>query len=233
MASRTCLLHKALDQWKPGLIGRLGHRATGSGRVERRMGNVFQDFVVPGNDPRTFSKCFFNILADLKPEDAPLKPATAKAGPRSGPESPCLPVGIPQATFRSVPFKIVQTPDVMTMIYEADNMHRQVYLDGRKLPVDPQPSWIGCGTLVIDTAGFNDKSLLDAMGHPRSEAFHLTERFRRYDFGHMEVAMILDDRQNCTRPFSIRFNLNLLPDAEALETIYEEDEKDLRRLPDP
>ena len=232
---------------KPDLSGVWEIEPPVPGEIERLMGNVFQDFVVPGDDPRTFSKYFFNILADVKPEDAPLKPATAelmrrlaKAGPRSGPETRCLPVGIPRSTFLSVPFKIVQTPSVVIMIYEADNMHRQVYLDGRKLPVDPTPSWMGYsvgrwenGTLLVDSAGFNDRSPLDAMGHPRSEAFHMTERFRRRDFGHMEVAMTVDDPQTYTRPFSIRFNLVLLPDTDVLETICEEDEKDARHLPNP
>lgn len=215
------------------------------GEIERLIGNVFEDFVVPGDDPRTFSKYFFNILADFKPEDAPLNPATvelmkrlAKTGTR-GPETQCLPVGLPRSTFISVPFKIVQTPGLIIMLYEVvGDVPRQIYLDGRKLPADPQPSWMGYsvgrwdnGTLVVDSAGFNDISALDSMGHPRSEALHMTERFRRRDFGHMEVAITFDDPRNYTKPFSIRVNLNLLPDTDILETVCAEDEKDLRHLP--
>src|ERR1700680_4400582 len=96
---------------------------------------------------------------------------------------------------------------------------RQIYTDGRKLPVDPQPTWLGYSvgkwdgdTLVVDAIGFNDKSWLDASGHSHSEAMHLTERFRRLDFGHLEIQITIDDPKNYSKPFTIKSNQRLLAD---------------------
>ena len=107
-------------------------------------------FSVPGDDPRTFSRYFLNILADFKPEEAPIRPETAELArknaesARANPSAQCLPQGIVRADVLSYnPFKIIQTPGVTAILYEVDNMFRQVYTDGRKLPVDPQPAWVG------------------------------------------------------------------------------------------
>ena len=97
------------------------------------------------------------------------------------------------------------------VLYEADTVFRQIFTDGRALPPDPQPSWLGYSvgawagdTLVVDTIGFNDKSWLDAIGHPHSEALRLTERFRRRDFGHMDEEITFDDSKMYTRPFTVK-----------------------------
>ncbi|MEO8052539.1 MAG: hypothetical protein ABI833_19185, partial [Acidobacteriota bacterium] len=89
---------------------------------------------------------------------------------------------------------MIQTPGLLVILNELDYTYRQIYTDGRPLPVDPQPSWQGYSiakwdgdTLVTETAGFNDKAWLDAAGHTHSEALRIEERFRRRDFGHMEV----------------------------------------------
>jgi hypothetical protein len=215
-----------------------------AGEAERLLGHVLDSGVVPGDDPRMYSKYFFDILADFKPDQEPMKPAAAelfrkhtRAFPTANTEAYCLPVGLPRAELLAVPFKIAQTPELMIMIYEVDGTHRQIYTDGRKLPADMQPAWLGysvgrweAGTLVVDTAGFNDKAPLDAIRHPRSELTHLTERFRRLDFGHMEVQVKIDDPQNYSTPFTINFNLRLLPDTDVLEKVCAENEKDLRHL---
>ena len=145
-----------------------------------------------------------------------------------------LPVGIPMAGFVSEPNKIVQSPGLIVVIYESDGTYRQIYTDGRELPKEVvQPSWLGYSvgkwerdTLVVETAGFNDKTRLDAMGHPHSEALRIVERYRRRDFGHMDVEMTFDDPQMYTKPFTIKFTQDLLADSDIFEHFCNENEKD-------
>jgi hypothetical protein len=122
---------------------------------------------------------------------------------------------------------------LIVILYEGDHTFRQIHIHGRKLPVDPQPSWLGYSvgrwegqTLVVDTIGFNDRATLDIMGHPRSESLHLMERFSRRDFGHMEIQMTIDDPKTYTKPFTIRVNDILTPDTELLEYFCNANEKD-------
>ena len=152
-----------------------------------------------GEEP--LSQYFINILSDFKPDEAPLRPDAAalfqqrsKAFSNESPLSHCLPEGMPLVEMAPAPYKIIQTRGMTVMLYERDTTFRQVYTDGRKLPDDPQPSWLGYSvgkwdgdSLVVDTIGLNDRGWLDARGHTHSEALHLTERFHRLDFGHMEV----------------------------------------------
>jgi hypothetical protein len=191
------------------------------------------------------SKYFVNILADFKPGAAPLLPAAAEAYRqhlqsfgKDFQTSRCLPAGVPAATLLPIPFKLIQTPREIAMLYEADTTFRQIFTDGRKLPQDPQPAWLGYSvgrwdgdSMVVDSAGFNDKAWLDAFGHIHSDALRVTERFHRRDFGHMEVEVRLDDPKTFTQPVTVRFNLSLIPDTELLETFCPEGEKDLAHLP--
>lgn len=135
------------------------------------------------------------------------------------------------------PFKIIQTPSLFVLICEEDS-YRQVFMDARRHPDDPQPSWMGYSvgkwdaeTLVVDTVGFNDKSWLDAFGHRHSEAMRLTERFRRRDFGHMETQITVDDPLTYTKPFTIKFDLLFLPDTDLIEYSCTENEKDAAHIP--
>ena len=125
------------------------------------------------------------------------------------------------------------------MLLEVDNSHRQIYTDGRPLPADPQPSWQGYSigkwegdTLVVDSAGFNDKSWLDAIGHTHSEALRVQERYRRRDFGHMEMQVTIDDPKTFTKPFTFKVNQLLIPDSDILETVCTENEQDRAHLAD-
>ena len=109
------------------------------------------------------------------------------------------------------PFKIVQTPGLIAILYELDNNYRQIYMDGRSLPKDPNPSWGGYSigqwegdVLVVDAAGFTDRTRLDVAGHPHSEALHIQERFHRRDFGHMDVTITIDDPVMYTKPFTVK-----------------------------
>jgi hypothetical protein len=191
------------------------------------------------------SKYFVNILADFKPEDAPLLPAAAESyrqhlqsAGKDFQTSRCLPAGVPAANLLPIPFKLIQTPQQIVLLYEADTTFRQIFTDGRKLPDDPQPSWLGYSVgrwegdwMVVDSAGFNDKAWLDAFGHIHSDALRVTERFHRRDFGHMQAEVRLDDPKTFTKPVTVRFNLDLIPDTELLETFCPESEKDLAHLP--
>jgi hypothetical protein len=186
------------------------------------------------------SQYFLNILFDFKPEEAPLRPAAAalfqKRAQNFSKESPishCLPEGMPLVEIAPAPYKIFQVPGLTLMLYERDTTFRQVYTDGRKLPDDPQPSWLGYSvgkwegdTLVVDTIGFNDRGWLDARGHTHSEAMHLTERFHRLDFGDMELQLTIDDPKTYARPFTIKLRQRLLPDTDLLESFCAENEKD-------
>lgn len=225
---------------KPDLSGVWQTEFAPPGENERLFGALVK-FVVPGDDPGTFSKYFINILADFKPEESPLRPEAAeifrKNAERRGTDNPatrCLPQGLPRADlFNYAPFKIIQTPGIIAVLYEVDNTHRQIYTDGRKLPVDPRPAWLGYSvgrwdgdTLVVDAAGFTDKSWLDLFGHPHSEDLRIQERFHRRDFGHMDLSVTIEDPKMYTKPFTIKVTEVLLPDSDILESVCNENEKD-------
>jgi len=194
-----------------------------------------------GDDSAAPSQYFLNVLEDFKPDETPLQPGAAAAFrqrsqnfTKNSPISHCLPTGIPLVEYAPSPYKIVQTPGMMVMIYERDTTFRQVYTDGRKLPVDPQPAWMGYSAgkwdgdvLVVDTVGLNDRSWLDARGHTHSDALHLTERFHRLDFGHMEEQITIDDPKTFTKPFTIKLKQHLLADTDLLESFCVENEKDM------
>ena len=148
---------------------------------------------------------------------------------RDSPSLRCLPLGVPWLDTYTHPFKIVQTAGVMVIWDESQTLFRQVFMDGRALPDDPQPAWLGYSVgawdgdaLVVKTAGFTDKTWLDARGHPHSEAMRLTERFTRRDTGHLDIEVTVDDPAYYTRPFSYTQPHRLLPDGELIEYICNE-----------
>ena len=110
-------------------------------------------------------------------------------------------------------------------------------MDGRKLPDDPQPSYLGFSigrwegdSLVVESVGFNDRGVLDAIGHRHSDALRVTERFHRRDFGHMELQITVDDPKTFTRPFIFKVNQRLLPDTDLIESFCSEAEKDAAHM---
>ena len=130
-------------------------------------------------------------------------------------------------------FKLVPAPGLTIMLIEEGNLYRQIYTDGRPLLRDPQPSWFGYSTgrwegdtLAVETTGFNDKAWLDGAFHPRSEALHMTERYRRRDFGHIDAEVTFDDPKTYTKPFSIKVTHLLQADSDILENVCAENEKD-------
>lgn len=227
---------------KPDLSGVWQIEPPPAGEIERIFGEL-GPAVVEGDDPRTFSKYFFNLLVDFKAEGEPLRPEAAALTKRrqqtmDSPQSRCLPMGIPAIELIGFPFKIFQTPEAIVVVYEHYGIFRQIHTDGRKLPVDPFPAWMGYSTgrwegdtLVVDTAGFNDQGWMDADGHPRSEALHVQERFHRIDFGHMDVQAIVEDPNVLTKPVTIRFTEQLIPNSDILENFCTEGERDRAHMP--
>ena len=225
---------------KPDLSGVWVTELETPAEIARRSNAAADALIVPGDDPRTFSRYFFNVLADFSAADAPMRPQTVefmkKQGERTAgnPSGLCLPHGLPQTDLMSyAPFKMIQTRTVIAVLYELDNSYRQIYIDGRPLPKDPQPTWGGYSvgwwdgdTLVVDAAGFNDRSRLDVAGHPHGEALHVHERFYRRDFGHMDLMVTIDDPVWYTKPFTVKATEILLPDNDVLETVCAENEKD-------
>jgi hypothetical protein len=216
--------------------------------VKRLFGHRFDaeiELAPPGMEIGTQHKYAFNILLDFKPEESPMRPEAEEILRRraqvvaTNSASVCVGVlGIPLAGLLSEPIKIVQAPRMTVILYEAGYLHRQIYTDGRTLPKEFDfPAFLGYSvghwerdTLVVETAGFNDKTSLDAAGHPHSEALRVTERFRRRDFGHMDVDMTFDDPKMYTKPFTIKVAHDLLADADIFEMFCNENEKDRAHL---
>jgi hypothetical protein len=190
------------------------------------------------------SKYFRDILSDFQRGQEPLTPEGQEILRRNtqpgvvGPNLRCLPDGVPHADLLPEPFKIIQTPREVVILYEVETIFRQIFTDGRQFPPDPSPVWLGYSigkwegdTLVIDTMGFNDLSWLDARGHGHSEDMRVQERFHRRDFGHMDVTVTITDPKVFTKPVTINFVEGLLPDTDVFEHICAENEKDTGHQP--
>jgi hypothetical protein len=155
---------------------------------------------------------------------------------KDSPLAQCRPVSIPFLNFRGLS-RIVQTPGVVVILYESPNSpHRTILTDGRELPKEMNPTWLGYSvghweqdTLVVNTAGFNDKGWLDVGGLPQTESLRLTERYRRRDLGHLELEVTFDDPKTFTKPFTLRMEKTLTPDTEIIEDVCE-NERDSSHL---
>jgi len=231
----------------PDLTGVWMHELTPVGEVRRLFGSRIDDDIkvdAPGMEIGTQHKYGLDILVDFKPEESPMRAETAKmlqdrlAHPP--PEDLCDPVllvGFPLAGLLSEPIKIVQAPRLTMVLYEVGGVYRQIYTDGRQLPAEFNlPAYYGYSighwdrdTFVVESAGFNDKTALDGIGHPHSDQLRVVERFTRRDFGHLDVEMTFDDPKMYTRSFTIRVPHNLLADEDIFE-MFNENEKDCTRL---
>ena len=191
---------------------------------------------------------FFDLGAGLKPEEVVMQPwakdlQQLRIAREHGddPLARCLPHGVPRINTNGLfPFKIIQTPGLVVILYEQLNLFRQIFLDGRKLMNNPNPTWLGYSTgrwegdtLVVETSGFNDKTWLDtSMAHPATEALHVTERFRRKDFGNLEVRATIDDPKAYTKPWTTTIQkMHLQLGTDILEFICNENEKDIPHMP--
>jgi len=182
-----------------------------------------------------------NITAGLSASD--IKPwATALSRKRLeefGKDDPeitgCKPGGPRHITHGGLT-KIVQTPGLIVMLYE-DLSYRQIFLDGRPLPQDPNPDWMGYSIghwdgdiLVVESAGFNDRTWLDFAGHPHTEALRIIERYRRLDFGHMDLQVTLEDTAAYSKAWTVSAGGRLAADTDLLEYVCAENEKDRAHL---
>jgi hypothetical protein len=186
------------------------------------------------------AKYFFDIAAGgvnvpMQPNALVLLQERRANHGKDHPHARCLPLGMPLMVAASM--KILQTPMGMTILYEEESTFRQVFLDGRPLPKDPQPTWKGYSIghwdgddLVIETAGLNAKAWLDQAGHPQSEALRLTERYTRRDFGHLRIQITIDDPQYYTAPWTVTEEHALSADDEILENVCLDNEKDAVHL---
>jgi hypothetical protein len=182
-----------------------------------------------------------NALRDFNPGDVPYQPWAEELFKkrqanfmRDNPMIRCLPAGVSRMHSYTHPYKIVQTRDLIVLLYESQTMFRQIFLDGRSHPQDSQPTWLGYSigqwdgdTLVVETIGFNGETWLDGLGHPHSPGMRLVERFRRRDVGHMDVEITIDDPKAYTRPITYTQSQGLQTDADLIEYICTENMKPL------
>jgi hypothetical protein len=195
----------------------------------------------PGEPP---ASTFFNIGAGFK-DGLPLQPwAAALLKERSewnskdNPDAHCLPMGLMQFHEHPQPRKIIQTPSLVVILYEGNAGVRQIFTDGRSLPDnDPQPWWFGYSvgkwegeTLVVETSSFRDDGWLDIRGSPLTDAAKMTERFRRLNYGTLQIDVTIDDPKAYTRPFSVRVNQRIVLDGELIEFVCNENNKSLEHL---
>jgi hypothetical protein len=190
--------------------------------------------------PENPVKHLLNLAADLKSEEVPLKPwartlynQRIETNSKDHPGVFCLPSGIPEKDNIPDGLKLVQTEDLVIFLHESRTIYRQIFTDGRPLPKNAQPMWMGYSighwdkdTLVVETIGQNGKTWLDMRGLPGTEALRVIERFYRPRIGRMEIGVTIDDPEAYTRPWDVKLAWRLLPDAELIESICEENNKD-------
>ena len=158
-------------------------------------------------------------------------------GPADDPYTRCITPGGPRMLLLPTMKKFVQTPELLLLLNEYNTSFRQVFLDGRPLPEDPNPTWNGystarweADTLVVDSIGYRDDQWLDSAGSPLTNSAKVTERFRRLNFGSMQVQITVDDAKGYTRPWSVTVELTAVPDTDLLDAACWENEKDVEHL---
>jgi hypothetical protein len=183
---------------------------------------------------------FFDIGSTLKdglpfqPWAAELRRQRVALNNQDNPDAHCLPIGLMQLHTHPEPRKIIQSPGVIVILYEANAGIRQIFTDGRPLPPkDAQPWWYGYSTgkwvgdtLVVESSGFRDDVWLDVEGSPLTESGKMTERFRRLNYGNMEVEVTVDDPKAYTKPWTVKVNHRIMLDTELIEFVCQENEKD-------
>ena len=189
-------------------------------------------------------KHLLNLAADLKPGEVPLQPwAESLYKERienEGKDHPgvrCWPSGIPEKNNIPDGLKVVQTPDVMIFPHESRTIYRQIFTDGRPLPKHAQPTWMGYSvgrwegdTFVVETIGQNGKTWLDMRGLPGTESLRVVERFTRPSTGRINIDVTIDDPKAYTRPWDVRLSWRLVPDTDLIESICEENNRDLPHM---
>lgn len=202
-----------------------------------------------GAPPPPFEGCtpvsreFLNIGSSLK-EGLPYQPWAAELVRKRRPEerandpiTHCLPAGLIRLHTYALLKKVIQTPGLILILNELDASYRQIFTDGRPLPIDPNPSWNGYSsgkwegdTLVVQSNGFRDGMWVDAAGSPLTDAAKITERFQRVDFGHLEIEITVDDPKAYTKPWTVKLDQTIKLDTDLIDSVCHENEKDVQHL---
>ena len=193
---------------------------------------------------------FFDLGANIPgglpftPWAADLKKARMATNNKDNPDANCLPMGPTQFHMQPQPRKIVQTANLILIVYEANYGLRYIYTDGRKLPPqgDPLSWWYGYSVghwegdvLVVETNNLRgaetsaNDGWLDVRGSPYSEQAHFTERFRRPMFGKLEIDVKVEDPKSYTKPFTVRINQRFV-DEEPIEFVCNENQQFRQRI---
>ena len=203
----------------------------------------------PGAPPPPFEGCapvsreFLNIGASLK-EGLPYQPWAAELVKKRRPEerahdpiTNCLPAGLVRLHTYALLKRVIQIPGLVLILNELDASYRQIFTDGRSLPVDPNPTWNGYSvgrwegdTLVVQSSGFRDGMWADAGGSPLTDAAKISERFRRLDFGHLEIEITVDDPKAYTKPWTVKLDQAIKLDTNLIDAFCHENEKDVQHL---
>ena len=224
--------------FRPGSPALQGPRAPSGPTPRLPNGRPDLDGVWSGGGP-------VGDLADgvAKGDTIPILPAAKammdKRQAQDDPEANCLPTGIPR--IAPYPWRIVTTPTHVFFLFEGNiHSYRQIFIDGRKHPDDPDPTWYGHSigrwdgdTFVVDTIGFNDKFWFDFAGHPHTDKLHTIERYTRTDLGHLENKVTIDDPGAYSKPFTVTFTARFRPNEELMEYICQENNQDVKHITGP
>jgi len=186
---------------------------------------------------------FWNLGAAF-PDGLPFTPWGAElhrqrveSNSRDNPDAHCLPLGIMQLHTHGQPRKMIQSPGVIVILYEANAGVRQIFTDGRPLPKDPEPWWFGYSTgrwdgdtLVVETSGFRDLGWLDVEGSPLTTQGKIIEKYRRPDYGHLEIEVTIDDPKAYTRPWTVTVHQRVMLNTDLIEFICNENNRDETHL---
>ena len=205
-----------------GTGGAPGSRTEETQRPQRPLLAAFFELgsMVPGGLP-------------YQPWAKALKDQRTKDNAKDNPDAHCLPLGNMQLHLHPEPRKIIQGKNEIVILYEGNGGVRQIFTDGRALPAgDPQPWWFGYSTgkwegdtLVVQTSGFRDGGWLDVNGSPLTDQGKMTERFRRINYGTLELELTVDDAKAYTKPFTVKYSQRLMPDDELIEFVCQENER--------
>ncbi|HJR71716.1 MAG TPA: hypothetical protein VKA43_16855 [Gammaproteobacteria bacterium] len=187
-----------------------------------------------------------DLALDVGDDGVPYQPWARKlfderkdgAHSREDPDAHCLPQGVPKLGYVSYPWKLIETPSSVVILYETFTFWRQIFTDGREVDAAAKPAWMGYSTgrwegdtLVVETTGFNGKAWLDQLGRPTTDRLRVVERFTRTHYGHLRIDVTIDDPGAYTAPWSASQVVHLRPGWEPLEFICGENNKDVENLP--
>ena len=228
---------------KPDLLARTPRAADG----KPDLSGVWQNIGIgppgaegTGGTPRTvfFDLTFgMNGTPPFQPWAAALAAQRRRDEAKDNPDARCLPLGPLQMLAHPLPKKILQSRGLVVILHERNMEFRQIYTDGRRLPDDPQPSWYGYSsgrwdgdTLIVETVGLRDGLWADFYGSPLTDQARMTERFRRPNYGTLEIQVTIDDPKAYTKPWTVNVNQHIALDTDLLEYACLENEKDVPHL---